>query len=200
MREYVLKIKENNSKTKLKFELDCFLTQTQSFQFKHEDECKHAPLAKRLFAFDNVVMVYIAQNFIVVEKAQPIRNSDFKTALHKTIDKHIESGAPIFSSEAKGQRIPVNIYTEMTPSPGVLKFVCNIKLAIYKVEVNYNESAEQYPLIEELFKFSYIKRVVLDDNHILLTKGGDVIWEEVVAEIRDFIRVYLMKGNPVAKK
>lgn len=201
MTEHSLTIKKTKHETILQFETDHFLVNNTTFKFNRQAEADGCPLAQKLLAFSFIKAIYIAENFIGVEVFISTSWSEVQNSLYTTIKEYINSGKPVLTpgAEKKGQRIPITIYTEMTPNPGTLKFVCNTKLVLNKVQYDYNENTENAPFVEELFKFSYVKRVVIANHHILITKGGKVSWDEVTLELRDWIRRYLMRGKPVTK-
>jgi Fe-S cluster biogenesis protein NfuA len=53
------------------------------------------------------------------------------------------------------------------------------------------------PLAKELFKFPFIKEVFMDENYISITKYAMAEWQEVAAEVREFIRKFIEEGNTV---
>lgn len=93
---------------------------------------------------------------------------------------------------------PVEIYAEMTPNPGVMKFVANIRiLEGDSVEFHNIEEAKPSPLAGQLFHFPFVKEVFLSTNFVAISKYDIVEWEEVTQEIRGFIWEYLKDGKPV---
>jgi len=58
------------------------------------------------------------------------------------------------------QRVPVSVYAEMTPNPGVMKFVANKRLIdVDHVEFANIEEAQISPLAAALFTFPFVKNV-----------------------------------------
>jgi hypothetical protein len=53
------------------------------------------------------------------------------------------------------------------------------------------------PLAQELFKFSYVKEVFIDENYISVTKYEINNWEEITLEIRSFIKQFIENGGIV---
>ena len=53
------------------------------------------------------------------------------------------------------------------------------------------------PLARELFKFSYVKEVFIDENYISVTKYEMNNWEEITLELRSFIKQYIENGGIV---
>lgn len=100
------------------------------------------------------------------------------------------------------QDIPYIIYAEETPNPASLKFVANKLLLVSGAAADYEsiDQAADAPIVKELFKFPFVKRVFIASNFISITKHDSVLWEEVRDELRTFITAYLNKGNTVINK
>lgn len=92
----------------------------------------------------------------------------------------------------------VSIYTEMTPNPETMKFVAN-KLLYPGKSIDFPDeaSAAPSPLAKELFAFPFIRSVFIASNFVTLTKTQDTQWEEVIPNIREFLKQYLEEGKPV---
>lgn len=96
------------------------------------------------------------------------------------------------------QHIPVEIYAEMTPNPGVMKFVANMRiLEGDSVEFHNIEEAKPSPLASQLFHFPFVKEVFISSNFVAISKYDIVEWDEVIHEIRGFISEYIKDGKPV---
>lgn len=94
---------------------------------------------------------------------------------------------------------PIVVYTETTPNPATLKFVANIALTEPGVGTEFAtpESSGSSPLASKLFQFPFVKNIFISGNFITLTKIEGLEWEDISAELRDFIRNYLASGKPV---
>lgn len=92
----------------------------------------------------------------------------------------------------------VSIYTEMTPNPETMKFVAN-KLLYPGKSIDFPEeaSAAPSPLAKELFAFPFIKSVFIASNFVTLTKTPETQWDEVIPNIREFLKEYLQEGKVV---
>ena len=53
------------------------------------------------------------------------------------------------------------------------------------------------PLAKELFKFSYVKEIFIDENYISVTKYEINNWEEITLELRSFIKQFIENGGIV---
>jgi Fe-S cluster biogenesis protein NfuA len=94
---------------------------------------------------------------------------------------------------------PIVIYAESTPNPASMKFVANQLLVENGATAQYLSKAETKgaPLAAKLFDFPFVKAVFLTSNFVTVSKTDAVQWEEIIHELRDFIRVYISEGNPV---
>lgn len=95
-------------------------------------------------------------------------------------------------------KVPVEVYAEMTPNPGVMKFVANKRiLEGDSVEFHNIEEAKPSPLASQLFHFPFVKEVFISTNFVAISKFDIIEWEEVTQEIRGFITEYLKDGKRV---
>lgn len=92
----------------------------------------------------------------------------------------------------------ISIYTEMTPNPETMKFVAN-KLLYPGKSIDFPEvdSAKPSPLAQELFGFPFIKAVFIASNFVTLTKTNETDWQDVIPNIRQFLKDYLEEGKTV---
>ena len=95
-------------------------------------------------------------------------------------------------------KIATTVYAESTPNPKVMKFVAN--RAIIQgdsVEFMNIDEAKNSPLAMKLFHFPFVREVFIAKNFVSLTKYEAMEWEDVVMEVREFIREYLAEGAVV---
>jgi Fe-S cluster biogenesis protein NfuA len=94
--------------------------------------------------------------------------------------------------------IPYTIYAESTPNPTTMKFVAN-KLLLERGLAEYTsmEDAKGSPLALKLFGFPFVTGVFIQDNFITVMKSDMISWEDVVLELREFIRDYLNSGGAI---
>jgi len=95
-------------------------------------------------------------------------------------------------------KIATTVYAESTPNPKVMKFVAN--RAIIQgdsVEFMDIDEAKNSPLAKKLFHFPFVREVFIAKNFVSLTKYDAMEWEDVVMEVREFIREYLAEGGVV---
>ncbi len=101
--------------------------------------------------------------------------------------------------ETVSQKAPqILIYTEQTPNPESLKFVCNRMLfqglADFKEEALANEWS---PLAAELFQHEAVKGVYVSNNFITITKKPDYDWHEQMVPLKEFIKNYIESEKTV---
>ena len=97
--------------------------------------------------------------------------------------------------------IPFIIYAESTPNPATMKFVANKFLMPESITFESEDPAgnELSPLAQNLFNFSFVKKVYIANNFISITRTDVIEWEDVVHEIREFVGSFLNKGGEVYK-
>ena len=95
-------------------------------------------------------------------------------------------------------KIATTVYAESTPNPKVMKFVAN-RAIIQGDSVEYMnmDEAKNSPLAMKLFHFPFVREVFIAKNFVSLTKYDAMEWEDVVMEVREFIREYLAEGSVV---
>lgn len=94
---------------------------------------------------------------------------------------------------------PVIIYAESTPNPATMKFVSNNLLIQQGATAEYVKISETSgaPIAAKLFEFPFVKSVFINSNFISVTKTDNIGWDDIILELREFIKQYLEKGNPV---
>lgn len=190
-----ISIKETKSPAILKFEMEEFIGQNIQFEFANIDEASLSPLAQQLFHLPFVKKVYIAGNFIAIERYNIVEWDDVKNEVAEQIENFINNGGEIIKSGATVQRSPITFYSESTPNPSVMKFVSNKMLTKIPVECKNIEETDASPLAKALFSFSFVKEVYVDENYISISKFNVVEWQEVSNEIRNFIKKFADDGG-----
>lgn len=90
------------------------------------------------------------------------------------------------------------IYTEQTPNPESLKFVTSKMLFEGMADFSDRDIAETWsPLAAELYKFPYVKSLLINKNFVSIDKETDYSWREIMYEIKDFIKGYLTEGKEI---
>lgn len=201
MQKYSVTIQPTSKPTIVKFEANKFLTKHESFEFHNIEEATRSPLAQQLFHLPFVKTVYIAQNFVAIEKFNIVHWKDIQQEIAEQIESFLnEGGMVITPSGEDNKKVPVTVYAETTPNPTVQKFVANRKLVIETVEFKNIDEAKHAPLAKALFHFPFVKEVFLDENYISITKYDIAEWENITLELREFIREYLEQGKEIVSE
>jgi Fe-S cluster biogenesis protein NfuA len=94
--------------------------------------------------------------------------------------------------------IPYTIYAESTPNPTTMKFVANrVLLEEGLAEYTSFDEAKGSPLAMKLFGFPFVTGVFIQSNFITVMKSDMVSWQDIVMEVREFIRTYLNDGGAI---
>lgn len=96
------------------------------------------------------------------------------------------------------QKIPTELYAEMTPNPASMKFVSNRGLIEGGNQVEYTSkemATGSSPLAAELFNFPFVTSVFVSGNYLTVSKDESLGWEMIVMQLRDYIREWLMDNE-----
>lgn len=198
MGKYTIESKHTKYDAIVKFETNHFLVKNESFEFNNIDEAKESPLAQALFYLPFVKTVYIAQNFIAVEKYNTVEWKDVENEVSMQIEDFLNSGKTVVKVNKNSKKVPATVYAESTPNPKTMKFVSNKRLVLQTTEYKEKAEAVNSPFALELFNFPIIKQVFIDHNFISLTKTDAVEWtNEIAMQLREFIRAYLEDGKTI---
>ncbi|TAE70992.1 MAG: NifU family protein [Bacteroidetes bacterium] len=94
----------------------------------------------------------------------------------------------------------ITVYTEANPNPNSLKFVLNTMLVPEGVTFDFpdKQTAHKSTLVTELFdNFDFVQRVFVMNNFITVTKNENVIWHDIAAEVKEYIKKYFEQGKPL---
>lgn len=196
-----LKIEKTTNDTILKFTANTILI-SGSYQFNNIDEAKNSPLAQQLFHLPFIKRVLISANFIALERFSIIEWADVQEEVKEQIENYLNSpgGVLVLEETETTKKIPVEIYSEVTPNPSVLKFVANKKLVEFDLEYKNIEEAKNAPLATELYNFSFVKEIFISENYVSITKFDVVEWSEITNEIRSFIKQFIADGKTIVDK
>lgn len=201
MDSVTLKIEKTTNDTILKFTANTILI-SGSYQFNNIDEAKNSPLAQQLFHLPFIKRVLISANFIALERFSIIEWADVQEEVKEQIENYLNSpgGVLVLEETATTKKVPVEIYSEVTPNPSVLKFVANKKLVEFDLEYKNIEEAKNSPLATELYNFSFVKEIFISENYVSITKFDIVEWSEITNEIRSFIKQFIADGKSIVDK
>lgn len=189
--EFKVKIERTQNKFINKFEVSNFITNHISNEYNNIDEAKDSKLAQELFYLPFVKKVYITPSFISIERFNIVEWGDIEDEVKNLIENYLNSGQEVISNIKEKKNNPISIYTESTPNPAVLKFVSNKLIVENNLEFNNIDEAQNMEFAKKLFEFSYVKNVFLSKNFVSITKYEIKNWDEIVQELRTFIKNYL---------
>ena len=95
----------------------------------------------------------------------------------------------------------VMIYTELSPNPNSMKFVLNFELAPDGLSFDYPTMASTFeedkasPLASDLFQFPFVQRVFIASNFITVTKESETEWEEVLFDMKKFLKIFFEENH-----
>ena len=128
---------------------------------------------------------------LIVERFDILDWEEVIQEVAEQIEDYLNEGGEVLNEEKKVEKVAVTVYAESTPNPSAMKFVANKKITDQTLSFENTDSAKDAPLVKELFNFPFVKEVFMDENYISISKNDTVQWEEVVMEIRGFIKSYL---------
>ena len=189
-------IERTNNDSIIKFVNDAILTEG-SFEYNNIDEAKNSKLVQQLFYLPFIKKVFVSANFIAIERYKIVEWQDVQEELKAMIQKYYNAYGSIFNKEETAQKIAIQVYTEVTPNPNVMKYVTNKFLSKQRIEAVNMEEATEIPLAKELFNKYPVKEVFIAENYISVAKKEEIEWFEIQNDLRSFIRIYLQEGKPI---
>jgi len=100
-------------------------------------------------------------------------------------------------------KIPITVYSEITPNPSTMKFVANKYILPSGESANFTTKKEAIgysPLAEELFQFPFVNGVFLASNFVTVTKTDNVSWDFISMQLREFVRDWISEGKEILLK
>ncbi len=193
---YQIKASAEKGKLKAKFVLNQNTGTKEIIHFKNIDDAKGAPLIQQLFYLPFVKSVSLHEDYLEVERFDILEWEDVIEEVRVQLENYLNDGGVILD-EVNNDKIPVSIYAESTPNPSVMKFVANKKLVSESIEFKNIDEAKHSPFAQKLFHFAYVKDVFINENYVSITKFDIKSWDEVMMEIREFIRTFIENGNTI---
>jgi len=202
MQDVKITIQETTNNTIIKFNTNQILINGGSYEYNNIDEAKNSPLAQQLFYLPFVKKIFITANFIAVQRFDIIEWQDVQEEVAEQIEAYLNTeGLVVNENPNTSKKEAIEVYAEVTPNPSVMKFGTNKALTQTDVEYkNIDEASKSSPLAQSIFNFPFVKEVFISDNYISVTKYDMVEWNEVFAEVRTFIREYLVEGKTIIKE
>ncbi len=180
-----------------KFSITPPLDLSVSKTFINIDQAADAPLVKQLFFLPFVKKVSLDNSNLIVERFDILEWEEVIQEVAEQIEDYLNDGGKVLNERKKVEKAAITIYAESTPNPSAMKFVANKKITDQALSFENSKSAKDAPLIKKLFNFPFIKEVFIDENYISISKNDTVQWEEVVMEIRGFIKAYLEEEKTI---
>jgi Fe-S cluster biogenesis protein NfuA len=200
MQEVKITIQETTNNTIIKFNTNAVLINGGSYEYNNIDEAKNSPLAQQLFHLPFVKKIFITANFIAIQRFDIVEWLDVQEEVSQQIESYLNNKGVVVNEETTTKKEAIEVYAEVTPNPAVMKFGTNKSLTQVDVEYkNIEEASKSSPLAQAVFNFPFVKEVFISDNYISVTKYDMVEWKEVFAEVRTFIREYLVAGKTIIK-
>ncbi len=202
MQEIKISVQETTNNTIIKFNTNTVLINGGSYEYSNIDEAKNSPLAQQLFYLPFVKKVFITANFIAVQRFDIVEWKDVQDEVAAQIETYLNGNGIVVDEEVNSsKKEAIEVYAEVTPNPSVMKFGTNKSLTQTDVEFkNIDEASKSSPLAQAIFNFPFVKEVFISDNYISITKYDMVEWNEVFAEVRTFIREYLVEGKTIIQE
>lgn len=189
-------VKHTNNPAIIKIEISKFLVRG-SYEYTQESDKSNSPLMQELFEeYPFIRTAFVSANFIALE-SPTVDWKEYDKKVAKHIEEYILAEKPLVIEPEQFRKVPVTVYAESTPNPMAMKFVANKKLVSQVYEFKNVEEAETSPLAKALFNFPYVKEVFLDNNYVSIMRQKRIMWDEIIMELREFIRQYVMNGNPI---
>ncbi len=165
--------------------------------FSNIDQASDAPLVKQLFYLPFVKKVFIENNIIIIERFDILEWEEVITEVATQIEDYLNQGGVIINEPKNIKKSPITIYAESTPNPSAMKFVANKKLVNQSISFKHIDEAIDAPLVKKLFNFPFVKEIFLDENYISISKYDETVWDDIVVELRDFIKNYLEQEKAI---
>ena len=119
MKEFNITVVTTNNPKIIKLEANHFLVKG-NYEFKNIDEAKNSPLAQQLFYLPFIKTVYIASNFVALERYDIVTWDDVKADVAQQLVEYLNAGEPVVNEEDVQKKQPVTVYAEVTPNPSVM--------------------------------------------------------------------------------
>jgi len=88
-----------------------------------------------------------------------------------------------------------NIKIENTNNPKIIKFVFNKMLTEGAFEYNAIDEAKNSPLVQQLFKLPFVKKVFVSANFIALERYDMLEWPDVQNDLAEILKAYFDQGK-----
>ena len=180
-----------------KFSITPPLEVSVSKTFINIDQASDAPLVKQLFYLPFVKKIVLENSTLIVERFDILEWEDVIEEVAAQIEDFLNDGGEVLNVVKERVKVPVTVYAESTPNPSAMKFVANKKITDQTLSFENVDLTHDAPLARELFNFPFVKEVFMDENYISISKHDTIQWEEIVMELRGFIKSYLEEEKTI---
>ena len=163
--------------------------------FTNVDDAGGFPLIQQLFYLPFVKHVSLAENWVEVERFDILDWTDVQDEVASQLADYLNQGGQV--KKQMDQNEAISVYAESTPNPAVMKFVCSKRIVGEVYEAKNIDEAKNSPLATELFHKPYVKEVFLDENFISITKYEIAQWDDIVQDLRQYLRDYIANNKAV---
>ena len=163
--------------------------------FTNVDDAGGFPLIQQLFYLPFVKHVRLTENWIEVERFDILEWTDVQDEVASQLADYLNQGGQV--KKQVDQKEAISVYAESTPNPAVMKFVCSKRIVGEVYEAKNIDEAMNSPLATELFHKPYVKEVFMDENFISITKYEIAQWDEIVQDLRQYLRDYIADNKTV---
>ena len=191
---YHFDIENTDQKERIRLCSDKVLSD-KTVSFQNIDDATDYPLVQQLFYLPFVKSVQLTPNHIELERFSILEWSEVQEEVKDQITNFLNQGGLI--EKTSQPKAAVTVYAESTPNPAVMKFVANKLLVTQSFEAKNIDEAQGAPLALALFHMPFVKEVYIDENFVSVSKFEIASWEEVVQDVRNFIRDFLIEGKSV---
>ena len=187
-------IETTDHPTQIRFESNQPLGDDQ-IDFSNVDDAGGFPLIQQLFYLPFVKHVRLTENWIEVERFDILEWTDVQDEVASQLADYLNQGGQV--KKQVDQKEAISVYAESTPNPAVMKFVCSKRIVGEVYEAKNIDEAMNSPLATELFHKPYVKEVFMDENFISITKYEIAQWDEIVQDLRQYLRDYIADNKTV---
>ena len=187
-------IAATNNPTRIRFVSNQPLGEDE-VDFANVDDAGGFPLIQQLFYLPFVKHVRLTENWIEVERFDILEWPDVQDEVATQLADYLNQGGKV--KMQANQKEAITVYAESTPNPAAMKFVCSKRIVGEIYEAKNIEEAKNSPLATELFHKAYIKEVFMDENFISITKYDIAEWDDIVQELREYLRDYIASNKVI---
>ena len=190
-------IAATNNPTRIRFVSNQPLGEDE-VDFDNVDDAGGFPLIQQLFYLPFVKHVRLTENWIEVERFDILEWPDVQDEVATQLADYLNQGGKV--KMQANQKEAITVYAESTPNPATIKFVCSKRIVGEIYEAKNIEEAKNSPLATELFHKAYIKEVFMDENFISITKYDIAEWDDIVHELREYLRDYIASNKVIVNE